>query len=131
MNLQEIGTYVCAERKAQKLSVRAAAQLAEISRQTLADFEAGKHPPSPATQRGIASWMNWEVDWFDRLSAGGDPLPQALQQEDEISLLEARVESLEQDMRGLHQVVKKLQDQIEEKLETQPTRASELGAQSS
>lgn len=61
-------------RKAQKWSMRAAAKNAGISPTTWSDLEGGKSPPSEQTQRCVAQALNVNVDWYDRLLAGRDPV---------------------------------------------------------
>lgn len=37
------------------------------------DLERDKHPPTMKTQRGVATAMQWPIDWWEQLQAGITP----------------------------------------------------------
>jgi transcriptional regulator with XRE-family HTH domain len=64
--------------------MRAAAAKAGVSPTAWSDLEAGKHPPSLTTQRGVCQALGWTPDSIDRILVGGEPqlIQPALQAED-------------------------------------------------
>jgi transcriptional regulator with XRE-family HTH domain len=91
---EQAGAAIRARREELKLSMRAAAVLAGVSPTAWSDLEAGKHPPTPATQRGVCAALGWKSNGIDRLLAGKKPqlLPSP---PDELAELRDRVAKLE------------------------------------
>lgn len=74
MTLEQVGAWIKAELRRRKLSVGRVHELSGISRTTIYDLIAGKHPPSVDTQAGIAAALRVKPDWYDRLMAGESPV---------------------------------------------------------
>jgi transcriptional regulator with XRE-family HTH domain len=111
VDLTSVGATLRRQREARKLSVREAADRASISRQTMSDLEAGKHPPGPATQRGIAAWLGWDVDWYDRLLDDLEPV--TISQPGDADVAE-RVQLLQREVAALSEVVLLLAMDVED-----------------
>jgi transcriptional regulator with XRE-family HTH domain len=56
--------------------MRAAAKLGGVSATAWSDVEAGKSPPSLATQRAVATALRWPTDWLDQVARGDVPVSQ-------------------------------------------------------
>ena len=95
---QCIAQAIQARRDALRLSMRAAAAAGGISPTAWSDLEAGKHPPTPATQRKIATALQWPIDWLDVVAAGGEPIKQP---DAPSATLEQRVTAVEGQLREL------------------------------
>ncbi len=74
MELHTIGQAIRTRRELLRLSGREAARRASVSVTAWFDLEKGKHPPTAATQRGVARALSWPLDWLDSLDAGEAPV---------------------------------------------------------
>ena len=74
MTSARIAEAIQKRRGALRLSMRAAAAAGGMSPTAWSDLEAGKHPPTPATQRKIATALQWPIDWLDVVTSGGEPI---------------------------------------------------------
>jgi transcriptional regulator with XRE-family HTH domain len=72
-DLVDLGSAVRDRRTECQLSMREAATLAGISPTAWSDLEAGKHPPSLKTQRGVAKALDWNRAWAQMVTDGEDP----------------------------------------------------------
>lgn len=70
----QLGDYVRQRRQSLKLGVGDVTGPPEkLARQTWYDLEAGKHPPTEATQRKVAEVLGLPLDWADRAARGEAP----------------------------------------------------------
>lgn len=84
-NEDDIRQRVAAERRARGLSIRAAANLGDVSNTAWNDWESGKRVLSNAVQHGVAAAFDWPVNWPT------NPPPLESPREDELKTLLALV----------------------------------------
>ena len=86
--------------------MRAAAKLGGLSPTAWSDLEAGRHPPTPTTQRAVAAALGWQVDWLDVAERGDDPpAPEQVSRTDDLDALRQQVEALATDVQRLAAIV--------------------------
>lgn len=124
----QVAAFIKRLREVRKLSLRDAADRADIKAPTWADLENGKHPPSNRTQRGIAAGYGLPLDWHDQLVAGQDPMAvtstpdimtQFVKLADEVRLLREAVDDVGE--------LRRQQAEQEEGLAEQAQRIEKLG----
>lgn len=83
--------------------MRAAAKLGGVSATAWSDLEAGKSPPSTATQRAVALALQWPVNWLNQIEGSGYVTQQPV--DDPLAALRAQVEALRVEVAALQRDV--------------------------